>query len=423
VKDSSQALRSTINTKLNIADTLTLSNRIDVNKGLGDQLVKDSSQALRSTINTKLNIADTMTLSNRINTNQTISDQLVKDSSAALRSSINTKLTITSAASTYAPLSSPGLTGVPTAPTAAGGTNTSQIATTAFVSSALSAITQPANTLTGTTLASNVVNSSLTSVGTLSGLNVTGTVSAGTLSGTFPAKSVTIGNLNASGTASSLTYLRGDGQWATPGTVSSVSVVTANGISGSVSNATTTPAITLSLGNITPTSVTASGTISGTSLGGTILTPNQPNIVSLGTLTSLAVSGDASITGTVSTTGGLNASAASSGNGIGYTSSGGSASQWSNKTNNLTINAYSGQITMDNQRLRSGSSVSFTVYNSVVGSHDVPLVVIAGGASTRSYRIAVESVSNGSFLLTLYNDSNSDLYESVVLNFVILKGN
>jgi len=39
------------------------------------------------------------------------------------------------------------------------------------------------------------------------------------------------------------------------GTVQSVSVTTANGVSGSVANATTTPAITLTLGAITPTSV------------------------------------------------------------------------------------------------------------------------------------------------------------------------
>ena len=44
------------------------------------------------------------------------------------------------AASTYAPLASPALTGTPTAPTAAGGTNTTQIATTAFVTSAISAL-------------------------------------------------------------------------------------------------------------------------------------------------------------------------------------------------------------------------------------------------------------------------------------------
>lgn len=50
------------------------------------------------------------------------------------------------------------------------------------------------------------------------------------------------------------------------GSVSSVSVVGANGISGSVANATTTPAITLALGAITPSSVVASGTVSGTNI-------------------------------------------------------------------------------------------------------------------------------------------------------------
>lgn len=46
------------------------------------------------------------------------------------------------------------------------------------------------------------------------------------------------------------------------GTVTDVSVVTANGVSGSVATSTTTPAITLTLGAITPTSVAASGAIS-----------------------------------------------------------------------------------------------------------------------------------------------------------------
>lgn len=48
------------------------------------------------------------------------------------------------------------------------------------------------------------------------------------------------------------------------GTVTSVSVVTANGVSGSVATATTTPAITLTLGAITPSSVAATGLISAT---------------------------------------------------------------------------------------------------------------------------------------------------------------
>lgn len=51
------------------------------------------------------------------------------------------------------------------------------------------------------------------------------------------------------------------------GTVTSVSVVTANGVSGTVATATTTPAITLTLGAITPT------TISATSLATTAAIP------------------------------------------------------------------------------------------------------------------------------------------------------
>lgn len=53
------------------------------------------------------------------------------------------------------------------------------------------------------------------------------------------------------------------------GTVTSVSIVTANGIYGSVANPTTTPAITLALGAITPTSITATGNITGLNLTGT----------------------------------------------------------------------------------------------------------------------------------------------------------
>lgn len=81
--------------------------------------------------------------------------------------------------------------------------------------------------------------------------------------------------LSGGGTAN---YLRADGTWAAPpgataGTVTSVSVVTANGVSGTVATATTTPAITLTLGAITPSSVSATGTISGTNItaGGDVI--------------------------------------------------------------------------------------------------------------------------------------------------------
>lgn len=58
-------------------------------------------------------------------------------STAFVTGALGSYLTTAAAASTYAPLASPALTGVPTAPTAAPGTSTIQLATTAFVTTAL----------------------------------------------------------------------------------------------------------------------------------------------------------------------------------------------------------------------------------------------------------------------------------------------
>lgn len=60
--------------------------------------------------------------------------------------------------------------------------------------------------------------------------------------------------------------------WTTPGgggTVTSVSVTTNAGVSGVVATASSTPAITITLGAITPTSVAATGTVTGSNLSGT----------------------------------------------------------------------------------------------------------------------------------------------------------
>lgn len=58
-------------------------------------------------------------------------------------------------------------------------------------------------------------------------------------------------------TGSTSQYVRGDGSLATTptGTVTTVSINTANGISGSVSNPSSTPAITLALGDINPSTI------------------------------------------------------------------------------------------------------------------------------------------------------------------------
>lgn len=86
--------------------------------------------------------------------------------------------------------------------------------------------------------------------------------------------------INAAGTVSTV----GAG-----GSVTTVSVTTANGVSGTVATASTTPAITLTLGAITPTSVAASGSVSGSNLSGTN-TGNQ----------TITLTGDVTGTGTSS---------------------------------------------------------------------------------------------------------------------------
>ena len=104
--------------------------------------------------------------------------------------------------------------------------------------------TAAAGSLTGTTLASNVVSSSLTSVGT---------ITSGTWSGSFGAVSgANLTSLNASnlssgtvgtarlgsGTANSTTFLRGDGSWAVP--TASANVLFGTGSFASTWNASQT---------------------------------------------------------------------------------------------------------------------------------------------------------------------------------------
>jgi len=132
------------------------------------------------------------------------------------------------------------------------------------------------------------------------------------------------------------------------GTVTTVSVVTANGVSGSVANPTTTPAITLTLGAITPSSISTSGFIA-TGVGGSVagtLELVQGTAPSAGT-TSVKIYAPASVTSYILK---LPAAAAT---GIGHfsNSAGVVTESWSavveaditlaaNTTNNVTTSAH-----------------------------------------------------------------------------------
>jgi hypothetical protein len=121
------------------------------------------------------------------------------------------------------------------------------------------AITANAANLTGTTLASTIVNSSLTSVGTLGSLAVTANVTAGNVY----ANSGTIGASLLAGTLTT----------ASQPNITSVGTLTSLSVTGNVS----------------------AGNVSGTTLTGSLATASQPNVTSVGTLTALTVSGTSNV--------------------------------------------------------------------------------------------------------------------------------
>ena len=145
------------------------------------------------------------------------------------------------------------------------------------------------NALTSTTAGTvtTAAQPAITSVGTLTGLTVTDPISgnitgnAGTATALTSTLAIAAGGTGQTTANSALNallpnqagnagkILKTDGTNISfvadsVGSVTSVSVITANGISGTVATSTTTPAITLVLGSITPTSVN-SVTLSGSS--------------------------------------------------------------------------------------------------------------------------------------------------------------
>jgi fructoselysine-6-P-deglycase FrlB-like protein len=97
--------------------------------------------------------------------------------------------------------------------------------------------------------------------------------------------------------------------------------------------------------------------------------------------------------------------------------------QATNKSTGVTANTPAGVITTHNTVLAAGVSGSFTVTNNKVRADDVVVVSIgASGATTNSYIVVANEVTNGAFDISLTNNSNAPLTENVNINYVILGG-
>ena len=193
---------------------------------------------------------------------------------------------------------SPTFTGIPAAPTASTGTNTTQIATTAFVQNQIGAISAGVVSFSGGSTGltpATATSGAITLGGTLAVANGgTGTATPGLVQGT---------NVTITGTWPNQTINSTNGG----GTVTAVSVVSANGLAGTSSGGAT-PALTLSTsitgvlkGNGTAISAAVAGTdyvtptgtetLTNKTLTSPVLTTPQLGTPSQGVLSSCTVDG------------------------------------------------------------------------------------------------------------------------------------
>ena len=165
-----------------------------------------------------------------------------------------------------------------------------------------------ANFLTGTLTTAAQPN--ISSVGTLTSLTVTGNISGGNITGTHYGAATgltSIPGANVTGTVANATYAVSSGSTITAGTVTtnaqpnitSVGTLTGLGVNGNISAVNITATIGVFTGNGSGLTAITGASVTGTvpnatsaTTAGTVTTAAQPNITSVGTLTSLISSGN-----------------------------------------------------------------------------------------------------------------------------------
>jgi hypothetical protein len=99
-----------------------------------------------------------------------------------------------------------------------------------------------------------------------------------------------------------------------------------------------------------------------------------------------------------------------------------SVTQATNRTTAVTISANTGAITTNTASLAAGASATFTVTNTKVAVGDVVVVSIRSGATNKETSVAVTTVANGSFQLTVHNQHASTAeVGAIIVNFAVVK--
>ena len=261
-----------------------------------------------------------------------------------------------------------------------------------LTAAANTAITANAANLTGTTLAATIVNSSLTSVGTLANLSVTGNITAGNVigplaNGTSNVKIPTAdGNVNISAGGNANVFVVTTTGANISGTLyasGNANVGNIGAVNGDFTNVSGNGSALTSItgANVTGTVANATYALSA----GTVTANAQPNITSVGTLTSIDVTGNANIGGNLNI-----------GTGSGSNISG---------ANVITANTFVGAVAAGSNTITttgniSGGNIIGTI---AAGSNTVTTTGnISGGnlIATSGANIAADATVGGNIVLT-----------------------
>lgn len=106
---------------------------------------------------------------------------------------------------------------------------------------------------------------------------------------------------------------------------------------------------------------------------------------------------------------------------IGYASDAqGAVTQLTSKSTGVTLNKSAGQITMNGASLGAGTTVLFTLTNSLLSAKDVLIVNVGSGGTSGAYWPYVANVGAGSAVIGVYNNTAGALSQAIVINYAII---
>jgi hypothetical protein len=108
--------------------------------------------------------------------------------------------------------------------------------------------------------------------------------------------------------------------------------------------------------------------------------------------------------------------------GIGYRSGAGDVvTQLTSKSTPVTLNAVTGEITMNSAQLGGDSTVSFVLNNTVIANTDVMIVNQVSDANIGFYSFN-SKCNSGNALISVHNMTNTNRSDAIVLRFVVIRG-